>query len=206
MAAKKQPADSMRRTPRQNRAKATLEAIFEASARILEREGRHALNTNHIAERAGIGIGTLYQYFPNKQAILVAMARAQVASDGAAVMNALAKTASSEPDRIAIRALISAFEKRWKTRRAVIDTLVAEGLGHERAKSVQAVAGMIAARSRQLLPARTTALSPTAIFVITRAVNGVLRATVEEESPVLKTREFEDELVRLVRGYLAGAS
>lgn len=64
-----------RKKPRQARATSTVEAILEASAHILEREGLGSLNTNHIAERAGVSVGSLYQYFPTKQAILTEIIR-----------------------------------------------------------------------------------------------------------------------------------
>jgi AcrR family transcriptional regulator len=198
---KREKLDLKRRKPTQERAKGTIAAIFEATAQILERDGRRALNTNIIAERTGISIGTLYQYFDNKEAILVAMAREQIENDGRAVMEALEAAGPSEPERAAVRALIAAYEKRRKSRQVAIDTLVAEGLAHERAKSLRKVAEMLAMRS-DLLPSRSAPLSTAQIFVITRAVNGVLRATIEEESDLLEKRAFEDELVKLVRGYL----
>ena len=64
-----------RKQPRQQRAAATVEAILEATTRILEAEGLAALNTNHIAERAGVSVGSLYQYFPCKEAILTEIIR-----------------------------------------------------------------------------------------------------------------------------------
>jgi AcrR family transcriptional regulator len=66
---------NQRRSPRQARSRATWEAIVEAAAQVLERDGPEGFNTNAVAERAGVGIGTLYQYFPNKHAILLAAAR-----------------------------------------------------------------------------------------------------------------------------------
>jgi AcrR family transcriptional regulator len=67
-----------RRSPRQSRSRATWEAIVEAAAQILERRGPGALNTNHIAERAGVSVGSVYQYFPDKHAILAAAARREL--------------------------------------------------------------------------------------------------------------------------------
>lgn len=64
-----------RKTPRQARARATYDAILEAAARILVSGGLDALNTNRVAEVAGVSIGTLYQYFPTKQAILTEIIR-----------------------------------------------------------------------------------------------------------------------------------
>jgi AcrR family transcriptional regulator len=95
---------NQRRSPRQARSRATWEAIVEAAAQILERDGAAGFNTNSVAERAGVSIGTLYQYFPDKQAILAAAAKRELA-DGS----------SAAPAR----------------RRALIDALIAmvEGLG-----------------------------------------------------------------------------
>jgi AcrR family transcriptional regulator len=62
-----------RRTPVQERSTVTVEAIVQAAAQVFERHGYAAGTTNRIAARAGVSIGTLYQYFPNKDAILVAL-------------------------------------------------------------------------------------------------------------------------------------
>jgi len=62
-----------RRSPVQERSRVTVSAILEAAAQVFERHGYAAGTTNRIAERAGVSIGTLYQYFPNKDALLVAL-------------------------------------------------------------------------------------------------------------------------------------
>ena len=191
-----QTVEVERRAPRQERAKSTIETILEATARILERQGPAKLNTNSIAEHAGISIGTLYQYFRNKNEILVAIGLRLFEADTAAALNALAavRADDSQPERLVIRALIDAYKVRRKTRRAAIDAIISEGFSNRRTGPVAAIADAVLARG---------GLTPAGVFVITRAVNGVLRATTEEDSPFLATREFEDELVRLVRNFLA---
>lgn len=62
-----------RKIPKQGRAKRTVESILVAAAHILAKEGCDAVNTNRIAELAGISIGSLYQYFPCKEAIMTAL-------------------------------------------------------------------------------------------------------------------------------------
>ena len=62
-----------RRQPTQRRAKETIEAILEAVIRLLKRGGMPAITTNSIAQAAGVSIGSVYQYFPNKQAIFIAL-------------------------------------------------------------------------------------------------------------------------------------
>lgn len=74
---------NQRRSPRQARSRATWEAIVEAAAQILERGGPEALTTNLVAERAGVSIGTLYQYFSDKRSLLLAAARRDLAANAA---------------------------------------------------------------------------------------------------------------------------
>lgn len=62
-----------RKMPRQGRSAETVRAIIEAAARILERDGLGAFTTNAVAERAGVSIGSLYQYFPGKEALIGAL-------------------------------------------------------------------------------------------------------------------------------------
>jgi AcrR family transcriptional regulator len=62
-----------RKVPTQARSVETVGVILEASARILESEGLRGFNTNAMAAKAGVSIGSLYQYFPNKDAIVLAL-------------------------------------------------------------------------------------------------------------------------------------
>jgi AcrR family transcriptional regulator len=62
-----------RKAPKQARSHATVEAITEAAARILEQHGHEGFSTNAVAERAGVSIGSLYQYFPRKDALIGAL-------------------------------------------------------------------------------------------------------------------------------------
>src|SRR3990172_4782804 len=64
-----------RKQPKQARSQTTVEAILEATARILAAEGRARLSTNRVAEVAGVSVGSLYQYFPNKDALLAELRR-----------------------------------------------------------------------------------------------------------------------------------
>ena len=73
-AAKRIPASKLqpRKAPRQERAQATVDAILTASARILRESGYDGLTTNKVAEAAGVSVGSLYQYFPGKDALVTA--------------------------------------------------------------------------------------------------------------------------------------
>ncbi|APU14380.1 MULTISPECIES: TetR/AcrR family transcriptional regulator [Actinoalloteichus] len=73
-----------------------MEFILEAAAQLFDRDGL-AATTNHIAERAGVSIGTVYQYFPNKQALLYALALRHVEATRARLTVVLAELRSREP-------------------------------------------------------------------------------------------------------------
>ncbi|MBN8888614.1 MAG: TetR/AcrR family transcriptional regulator [Rudaea sp.] len=66
---------SMRKAPQQQRSRATVDAIVEAAARILARRGWAGFTTNEVAAVAGVSVGSLYQYFPNKLALAEAIRR-----------------------------------------------------------------------------------------------------------------------------------
>lgn len=93
-----------RKRPLQSRAVATVAAIIEAAAHILEKDGLDGYSTNAIAERAGVSIGSLYQYFPNKDAIT----RALIARESRTLLEAVATIAPSEDWRATITDMIRA--------------------------------------------------------------------------------------------------
>jgi AcrR family transcriptional regulator len=69
------PEAAMRKTPRQARSRATVDAIVTAGARVLDTRGWSGFTTNEVASVAGVSIGSLYQYFPNKMALVDAIRR-----------------------------------------------------------------------------------------------------------------------------------
>ncbi len=87
------PRQAPVRTPKQGRSKATVAAILEAAARILAEQGWAGFNTNAIAARAGVSIGSLYEYFPDKQALADEIANAHIAQ-GEALLAAAAGEAA----------------------------------------------------------------------------------------------------------------
>jgi len=201
----KKPIDPQRRSPRRSNARATVEAIFEATARILQTEGKAALNTNLIAERAGVSIGALYGYFSNKDEILLAMARRELDHIRDRVSDALTREADAHihPVRRAVRALIKGYGTRSRSRRILMETLFAHGGSEDMARPVNEIANLILARSGDILPRGARTLSPIGMYILTRAVDSVIRTATYENVAFLSSQAFEDELVRLVTGYLS---
>ena len=82
-----------RKRPRQARSQATVDAILAATARVLVRHGFDGLTTNSVATAAGVSIGSLYQYFPNKEALVAALIDRHMEEMNAAILAELTRVA-----------------------------------------------------------------------------------------------------------------
>lgn len=114
-----------KKQPRQARAKATVEALLDTAARLLASEGYAAVTTNRVAELAGVSIGSLYEYFPNKEA-LVAAALARALREIVAEVTLGLREALARPDQPRggidhwMRAMVAALEQREALLRAAL--------------------------------------------------------------------------------------
>jgi len=196
-----QAFEPMRKSPKQARAGQTVATLLEAAAQLLQAEGEAGFSTNRIAARAGFSVGTLYQYFPNRDAIIAALAERERDAIEARIRAALAEPAEPEEAvRRIIRVLVAAFAGRRRVRRFVLLAVLRSGrLGALHAAQQSIVAAVVdAVHGRTQAPPLPAARR----FVLTRAVMGAIRAAVLEESDLLGTAAFEDELVRLVLAVL----
>ena len=188
--------ENRRKIPTQSRSRATVEVVLEAATQLLEALGERGFNTNAVAERAGVSIGTLYRYFPDKRSILTALARREMEAVNAATAALLSrKKGDLAFDRAMIRTFVQAFEGRTRARRVAAAALLAHADPAE-------LAAAHPAANASFVDAKGRPLSRVAAFVLSRAMHGALRAAVMEDADFLTSREFEDELVRLGRGYL----
>lgn len=82
IAVKNAKTTSLKKAPKQERSRAMVEKLLGAARTVLLEEGAEGLTTNHIAKQAGISVGSLYQYFPNKQSIIAELFRQWLAGTG----------------------------------------------------------------------------------------------------------------------------
>lgn len=186
-----------RRTPRQSRSEATVEAILEATFQLLEQGGVEALTTNHIAERAGVSVGTLYQYFEGKQAILAALAQRQAAAARDRIARIVIDGPRISAVRLIVRTLATAFEGAPATRRALLDAFADQAGDAAVMRHHRLFFDAIAGKARFDFD-----MTPEAGFVLTHAVIGLLRAATVESELALDPQRLEDELVRLMEAYI----
>lgn len=114
-----------RKTPRQSRSEQTIAVILEAATRVLERDGAAAFNTNRVAERAGISVGSLYQYYPNKAALLFALQEREIQAT-TAMLEAILDDDSCSPRRRVSKAVRGFFETEAAEARLRHSLLAAE--------------------------------------------------------------------------------
>lgn len=123
-----------RKEPRQRRSEATVDAIFDATIQVLSSGGSQRLTTTRVAERAGVSVGTLYQYFPNKQSLLHSVLERHLRRVGECVDRAARSAHAASLDVMVssvVRAFVAAKTERVDEARAlysVASELDASGL------------------------------------------------------------------------------
>lgn len=103
----RKPATKPRKQATQERSRATVDALVEATARILVKEGFDKASTNRIAETAGVSVGSLYQYFPSKESLVVAVIERHQQELMQVVSDVLAEVATLPMEK-AVRKLVAA--------------------------------------------------------------------------------------------------
>jgi AcrR family transcriptional regulator len=192
---------ALRRRPKQPRSAATVDSILEASRRVLVREGYEGFTTKRVAEVAGVGIGSLYEYFPTKDALLAGLVDRFLEGMLAAVIHALTGGESLEMgvDRV-IGALLET-----KARHAELNAVILEQLprvdGAARLEAFnRTIQPFFAAYLAKFAGELSSVELERAAFVLIYAVEGVMTEMVKRQT-VMEAR-MKDELVTLVLGFL----
>ncbi|MBS1767982.1 MAG: TetR/AcrR family transcriptional regulator [Acidobacteria bacterium] len=196
-----------RKSPRQTRSKETVEVLLTAAARILTTEGFEALTTNRVASVAGVSVGSLYQYFPNKEALVRALCE---------------RHTHGVRDRLRAR-----FDEAWHGPHEALSRAVIHGmveirrhqpkLHQELLRLAPAVGGLqelhaveqeIEALLTRYIASRPdefgTADPALRAFLICHAVQACVHGAVLEKPEWLKKDAFVEELVGMVTRYLKG--
>lgn len=197
-----------RKRPRQARSKATVETILGATARILVRHGYDGLTTNAVAHAAGVSIGSLYQYFPNKEALVAALIEDRLEGKNAATHAELARVATL-PMPQAVRAMIVMTIDNHRVepalRRVLIEQVPRVGRMKRIAELHEGTHRMVTA----LLAARRAELAirdpDTAAFMLVAAIEAIAQRAVIFDPARLEDPALVDEATAMVTRYLGVA-
>jgi len=196
-----------RKTPIQARSTVTVQAISEATIQVLISHGAERLTTTRVAERAGVSVGTLYQYYPNKQSLLFAVFEDHMNKVSQAVETACAD-ACYKPMSEMIRHIVEAFVD-VKMQRADISVAlykVAPEVGGP-ALVNQTGQRLRKAIEAMLLTAPDLKLSfdTFAIDMLLSAMSGAMRSALEAGASPAMFRKLREHLVLLCQSYIAAA-
>jgi AcrR family transcriptional regulator len=193
-----------RKLPKQERSRITVEAILEATARILAEKGYDKTNTNFIAELAGVSIGSLYQYFPNKESLMVALME-QHCHEIAEIVESKLDCLFDTPPEIAIPELVKAVVAVHKINPRLHQVLSEEIPRSERLK-MQQTDDRIAELLRSYLEKWRDRLKPEnldlTVFILSHTVESLCHSVVIEHPQFLKNSQFEQEVSNLLLSYL----
>lgn len=195
-----------RKSPVQGRSRATVEAILEAAARVLVQDGYDRLSTNRVAATAGFSIGSLYQYFPSKEAIVAALAERTFDNELELIARRLNTVVGATTDQ-AVRELIDAIVESHgldpKLRGAIIAQVPRVGALNKKLDVEDQVARLV----ELVLDQRGQEVRPVdhdmAAFILVHSVEAAIHAAVAKRPEYLRSDAFRDELATLVLGYLA---
>lgn len=206
----RRPLTSPRKSASQERSRATVDALIEATARILVKEGFDRASTNRIAGQAGVSVGSLYQYFPSKEALVAAVIDRHRDEIAQVARSALAKAATQplEPAvRTMVAAAIEAHRVDPKLHRVVAEQIPRTG----RFEKVETFARENYALFRAYLESRRDQLRVAdldlAAFVCVTSIEALTHTAVLHQPEILSGEAagtLLDEATRLVVGYLRG--
>lgn len=200
----RQPPATPRKKPRQERARATVDALLEAAARVLVEDGYEGATTKRVAEVAGVSIGSLYQYFPSKEALVGGLCE-RLAERVTLLCEGLRARRGEPLERAVpdlVRGMVAVYAANPRLQRVLVEQLPRleglEVLRDAEARMESIIRGELAQLREGLRPQNVEL----AVFVLLRAVRSVTWSAVLERPELLEDPALVEELSALVLGYL----
>jgi AcrR family transcriptional regulator len=197
-----------RKSPVQARSAASVDAVLEATIQVLLSVGKERLTTTRVASRAGVSVGTLYQYFPNKSALLQAVLKRHMEQVAEAVERVCREQEGNSLTQIGpalINAFLDAKMKDPKTSVAFYavssDVDGVKIVQRVRVRTNRAIVGVLAGAREPLRkdPQVVASMLQSAMF-------GVSRRLLESSTPEKELKTMREELIYLVSTYLEACS
>ncbi|MDP9901989.1 TetR/AcrR family transcriptional regulator [Variovorax ginsengisoli] len=199
------PLPQPRKTPRQARSQAMVEVILESTARVLGERGYAGTNTNVVAERAGVSVGSVYQYFPNKDSLVTALHERHGAQMYAAIAAVLA---TERPDGLRghVQAMVRALLAAHRVAPDLHRVLEREFPFFDAPRDQSAADGGIFRQVRQLLQAHRKEIAPTdldlATWMVLQTMESLVHAAAIEPPAMFAPDAVEAAIVQMLMGYL----
>jgi len=198
-----------RKQPTQARARATVDVILQAARRVLVRTGYAKFTTNAVARTAGVSVGSLYQYFPDKRALVGAVLEDHVERKTSELRRDRRKLAQASLEQLIhgyAQWMVESHRDEPALHRILAEELPRQGLSSKLAadyeRGIASVCQMLAARASELVP-QNHELSA---FIIVHTMEALTKAALQRD-PRMLDDDLIDEITALIMGYLKpGAS
>ncbi|MDE1155025.1 MAG: TetR/AcrR family transcriptional regulator [Acidobacteriaceae bacterium] len=205
MPALRAPIEKQRKQPIQARSTATVDAILEAALQVLVHVGKEKLTTTLVAQRAGVSVGTLYQYFPNKRSLLQAVLRKHL-SQVTEIFESTCKAQQGQALCPMIRAIATAFfQAKMQQPRAGLALYAVsadiDGLSITEDLRLRQEAAFAAALASS--PERLSVEATLVAFTLQSTMIGVARRILESRIPVREHAGLHQELLSMLCAYVA---
>lgn len=197
-----------RKTPRQARSGVTVEAIYTATIQVLLAEGVSRLTTTRVAQRAGVSVGTMYQYYPHKQALLFAVVERQLEMITAAMLSAAKRLRGKDLDILGEELALAWLDAKTAdivASRAIYGIAAEFDLGEVMHRALLQMTNVI----EELLTAAPDARfrdPGSAAFMIAAILGGSVRVVMEAEASPEDLARLRRELPQACRAYLRAAN
>jgi len=196
---------SPRRAPRQDRSRSTVDAIFEAMIELAEKRALDEPSVQAIADRAGVSVGSIYQYFPSKGALANALLRYHLRSRMDALEAALAQVRGLDAElaaRTLIDGLVGTQRTRSRIEQAMLRYFCRNGDLGSLTEMDERMNALVETFLRSLGPAVRPVDPALAAFLVSNALRSAVLLGQLQRPELLEQPAFKDELARLVVGYL----
>lgn len=199
---------SPRKRPRQARAAVTLDAIFEATIQVLLADGPQRLTTTRVAQRAGVSVGTMYQYFPHKQALIYAVNERYLEALAAKIEVMCRSQHGAQVDHM-VEALIDTYWRAKTERPEVTRALYRSVVEIDNDALIEVFASRVDAATSAMLASASDAtftdLGSVNLTLVT-VIFGTVRNTFERNLTAAAADALHRQLMLMCRSYLKVAA
>jgi AcrR family transcriptional regulator len=199
-------SSTRRRLPKQPRSQVTCDSLLEAAERLLDKEGPAALTTRRVAEVAGVSVGSLYQYFKDKDAIVAALTERYLGRELALFADAFETAAPAASIEDAVAGFVQATRGSHRHERRILAALYEKLPVTAYHRALFAYLPYLVRRLEQHAGEVKVARLDLAALLLLHAGDGLMRALYVDSPAQADAELLVREFVRMIAGYLRGVS
>ncbi len=201
----KAKTNQARKKPKQLRSQQTVTDILDACEKVLAQEGYEKTSTNKVAQKAGVSIGSLYQYYPNKEALIAALIDRELQLDRELIQKVLVETEEQGIEdflKVLIQSFITSFLKKAKLRKEMIQEVPRVGKMGRLNEIKKDLSKVLLKRLHKHEDEMRKKDFPLAVFILVNSVEAAIYAAIFQYGKKLDQEMLTAEITEVVLRYL----